>query len=129
MYNVSQEQLQEIDSVLKQELLAIGIDCVIVVDMAGNIIAQHDNGQLDWDITAFAALAAGNFAAVDAMAEIVGEHKFSLHFHRGETESIHFSKIGDDLLLISVFGNETSLGFIRLKTDEVIERIREIWEG
>ncbi len=129
MYNVTQEQLKEIDNVLTQELVASGVDCVIVVDMAGNIIAQHDNGHREWDVIAFAALAAGNFAAVDAMAEIVGEHKFSLHFHRGETESIHFSKIDDDLLLISVFGNETSLGFIRLKTDEVIERIRKIWEG
>lgn len=129
MYNVTQKQLQEIDQVLKQELLSIGIDCAILVDMAGNIISQHDSGQREWDVTAFAALAAGNFAAVDAMAEIVGEHKFCLHFHRGETESIHFSKVDEDLLLITVFGNETSLGFIRLKTDEVIERIRKIWEG
>ncbi|MFP3982933.1 MAG: roadblock/LC7 domain-containing protein [Desulfurivibrionaceae bacterium] len=121
--------MQEIDQVLKQELLSIGIDCAILVDMAGNIISQHDSGQREWDVTAFAALAAGNFAAVDAMAEIVGEHKFCLHFHRGETESIHFSKVDEDLLLITVFGNETSLGFIRLKTDEVIERIRKIWEG
>lgn len=129
MYNVTQKQLQEIDHVLKHELLSIGIDCAILVDMAGNIISQHDSGKREWDVTAFAALAAGNFAAVNAMAEIVGEHKFSLHFHRGETESIHFSKVDEDLLLITVFGNETSLGFIRLKTDEVIERIRKIWEG
>jgi len=64
---------------------------------------------------------------VDAMAKLVGEEEFSLHFHRGESESIHFSRINEDLLLITIFGNDVSLGFLRLKTVEVIEGIREIW--
>ena len=40
-----------------------------------------------------AALAAGNFGAVDAMAKIVGEEEFSLLFHKGEDENLHFSKV------------------------------------
>ncbi|MBC8316804.1 MAG: roadblock/LC7 domain-containing protein [Desulfobulbaceae bacterium] len=127
MYGVSQEQLEKIDTLLTDELLSIGVHCVIVIDTAGNTIAQLDKGKCACDVASFAALAAGNFAAVDAMAKLVGEEEFSLHFHRGESESIHFSKINDDLLLITIFGNDVSLGFLRLKTAEVIENINEIW--
>ncbi len=129
MYNVSQEQLETIDVILNEDLLSIGVHCVIVIDVAGNTIAQKDNGRCSFDVTAFAALAAGNFAAVDAMAKLVGEQQFSLHFHRGESESIHFSKVNDDILLICIFGQDVSLGFLRLKSSEVIEKIKLIWSN
>lgn len=128
MYGVSQEQLDEIDTLLIDGLINIGVHSAIVVDVAGNVIAEHDNGgQTTVEVHSFAALAAGNFAAVDAMAQLVGEQEFSLHFHKGETESIHFSKVNDDILLITIFGNDVSLGFLRLKTTEVIDQIKSIW--
>ena len=128
MYGVSQEQLEKIDALLVEELIDIGVHSVIIVDVAGNVIAEHDNGNSQCDVHAFAALAAGNFAAVDAMAQLVGEQEFSVHFHKGEKESINFSKINDDLLLITIFGNDVSLGMVRLKTTTVIEKIVEIWQ-
>ena len=127
MYNVSQEQLETIDVILKEDLLSIGVHCAIIIDVAGNTIAQLDNGRCSFDVVSFAALAAGNFAAVDAMAKLVGEQQFSLHFHRGENESIHFSKVNEDILLICIFGQDVSLGFLRLKTSEVIDKIKLIW--
>jgi len=128
MYGISQEQLDEIDSLLLTELIGIGIHSAIVVDVAGNVIAEHENGsQCTIDVHSFAALAAGNFAAVDAMAQLVGEQEFSLHFHKGEKESINFSKINEDILLITIFGSDISLGFLRLKTAEVIDKIKSIW--
>lgn len=128
MYGVTQEQLDQIDSLLVSDLIGIGVHSVIVVDVAGNVIAEHDDGKTMVDVHAFSALAAGNFAAVDAMAQLVGEQEFSLHFHKGDNESIHFSKINNDILLITIFGNDVSLGFLRLKTAEVIDKIRETWK-
>jgi predicted regulator of Ras-like GTPase activity (Roadblock/LC7/MglB family) len=128
MYNVSQKELEHIDVILKEDLLSIGVHCAIVIDVAGNTIAQLDDGHCTFDVMSFAALAAGNFAAVDAMAKLVGEQQFSLHFHRGEKESIHFSKVNEDILLICIFGQDVSLGFLRLKTTEVINKIKSIWE-
>ncbi|MCB2180904.1 MAG: roadblock/LC7 domain-containing protein [Desulfobulbaceae bacterium] len=128
MYDVSQEQLEDIDAILKGDLLSIGVHCTIIIDVAGNTIAQIDDGHCTFDVAAFAALAAGNFAAVDAMAKLVGEEQFSLHFHRGESESIHFSKVNEDILLICIFGQDVSLGFLRLKTAEVIDKIKSIWD-
>ncbi len=125
---VSQEQLEQIEEILSQKLIKIGVDCAIIIDMAGNIITIKDTGKSKYDIYSFAALAAGNFATVDAMAKLVGETEFSLLFHKGQDSSIHFSKIDDELLLISMFGKDISLGFLRLNVVEAIEQIQKVWE-
>ena len=124
MYN--QYQLDAIDKVILENLISDGLDHVIFMDMGGNAIAKHDNGKSYLDSTAFAALAAGNFAAVDAMAKLVGESEFSLLFHKGKKLSIHFSKVTDDTLLISMFNKDISLGLVRLKVIEVIKKIHRI---
>jgi predicted regulator of Ras-like GTPase activity (Roadblock/LC7/MglB family) len=124
---VSQEQLEKIDEILTDKLIKIGVDCVIIIDMAGNIITAKDNGTSKYDVYSFAALAAGNFATVDAMAKLVGEQEFSLLFHKGTDCNIHFSKIDDELLLITMFGKNISLGFLRLNVVETIEQIRKLW--
>lgn len=125
---VSQEQLEKIDEILTEKLIKIGVDCVIIIDMAGNIITARDNGKSKYDVYSFAALAAGNFATVDAMAKLVGEEEFSLLFHKGTDCNIHFSKIDDELLLISMFGKDISLGFLRLNVVEAIEQISKSWK-
>jgi predicted regulator of Ras-like GTPase activity (Roadblock/LC7/MglB family) len=121
-----QNQLDAIDNVIRANLIEAGLDNVIFMDMAGNTIAKHDNGKSHLDSTAFAALAAGNFAAVDAMAKLVGESEFSLLFHKGEKSSIHFSKVDDETLLITMFNKNISLGLVRLKVSETIEEINKI---
>jgi len=126
---VSQEQLEKIDQIITSKLIDLGVDCAIIIDMAGNIITAKDNGKSKYDVYSFAALAAGNFATVDAMAKLVGEREFSLLFHKGQDSNIHFSKIDDELLLISMFGREISLGFLRLNVVEAIEQIRMLWSN
>ena len=124
---VSQEQLERIDQILTDKLIRIGVDCVIIIDMAGNIITAKESGKTKYDVYSFAALAAGNFATVDAMAKLVGESEFSLLFHKGAECNIHFSKIDDELLLITMFGKTISLGYLRLNVVEAIEEIKKLW--
>lgn len=125
----SQTQLDAVDSAILAHLIESGVDHVIFMDMAGNTIAKHDNGKSRLDSTAFAALAAGNFAAVDAMAKLVGESEFSLLFHKGEKSSIHFSKVNEDTLLITMFNKDISLGLVRLKVAETVKEIIHILDG
>lgn len=127
-YALDQEQLNSIEEILRNDLLELNIHCVILIDMAGNIIATLDEGKLEHDIYSLAALAAGNFGAVSAMAKMIGEEEFSLLFHKGEKECIHFSKVLADFLLITIFGHDTSLGLLRLKVAETIEKIEKILE-
>jgi predicted regulator of Ras-like GTPase activity (Roadblock/LC7/MglB family) len=127
-YTFDQQQIDGIEGILEQHLIEVGVHCVILIDMAGNIVANLDNGEKKHDIYSLAALAAGNFGAVSTMAKIIGEDEFSLLFHRGQQESIHFSKVASDFLLISIFGQTVSLGFLRLKVAEALEKINAILE-
>ena len=128
-YSLGHEQLNTIEEVLQEDLIDLGVNCVFLIDMAGNVIANLDNGKIKHDIYSLAALAAGNFGAVSEMAKIIGEDEFSLLFHKGEKESIHFSKVMTDFLLVTIFGKETSLGFLRLKVAEAIGKIKKILES
>jgi len=125
-YNLGHEQLTKIEEVLQKDLMEMGVHCVIFIDMAGNIVVTLDDGNIKHDVYSLAALAAGNFGAVSAMAQMIGEEDFSLLFHKGEKESIHFSKVLNDFLLIIIFGHEISLGLLRLKVTESIEKIEKI---
>jgi predicted regulator of Ras-like GTPase activity (Roadblock/LC7/MglB family) len=127
-YSLSQEELDVIEEVLQENLIDLGVNCVFLIDMAGNVIANLDNGKMEHDIYSLAALAAGNFGAVSEMAKIIGEDEFSLLFHKGETENIHFSKVMADFLLVTIFGKETSLGFLRLKVAEAVGKIKNTLE-
>jgi len=124
--DIDKKQFESIEGILSEELIELGVRCVLLIDLAGNIIVNLDDGDLEHDIYSLAALAAGNFGAVSAMAKIVGEEDFSLLFHKGESESIHFSKIDDELLLVTIFGKDVSLGFLRLKVTEATKKIKEI---
>ena len=125
-YSLNSDQLEGIEEILKEDLLDIGVHCAFLIDMAGNIISSQDNGRLQHDIYSLAALAAGNFGAISEMASILGEKEFSLLFHKGEQESIHFNKVLSDFLLITIFGHNLSLGFLRLKANEAINKIHTL---
>jgi predicted regulator of Ras-like GTPase activity (Roadblock/LC7/MglB family) len=127
-YTLETKQLEAIEDLLQHDLIDMGVTCVILIDMAGNIIANLDSGDRKHDIYSLAALAAGNFGAVSAMAKIIGEEEFSLLFHKGKKENIHFSRVAEDFLMVSIFGNDVSLGFLRLKVAETIKAIRGILE-
>jgi predicted regulator of Ras-like GTPase activity (Roadblock/LC7/MglB family) len=126
-YTLGQEQLELIENVLESDLIKSGVHSALLIDMAGNIIAQRDNGKCDHDLYSLAALASANFAAVDTMAKIVGEEEFSLLFHKGENENIHFSKVHTEFLLITIFGKDVTLGMLRLKVAGAVEKIRGVW--
>ena len=123
MRTLSRNQLSFFENILKTSLIDIGVNCVLLIDLAGNIIANLENGKNQSDIYSLAALAAGNYGAVNAMAEIVGEKDFSLLFHKGKGVNIHFKAISRDYLLICIFGNDLSLGFLRLKVAEVAQKL------
>jgi len=123
---LGQAQLNKIHDILSENLLTIDVQCAILIDTAGNIIASVNNGDDISDIYSLAALAAANFGAMSSMAQIVGEDEFSLLFHKGQKENIYFSKVSDDFLLINIFNNQVSLGFLRLKVAGVIEELLDV---
>lgn len=87
---------------------------VFVVDKNGQQIAA--SGELESiDTTALASLAAGNVAATDSLARLIGEKEFSILFHEGERDNLHISVVGGRVILVVIFDERSSLGLVRLK--------------
>ena len=123
---LSQKQLDHLNLILKQNLIDKGVSCALLIDMAGNIIVSLDDGRTHTDTYSLACLAAGNFGAIKAMANIIGEGDFSLLFNKGKNVNIHYKTIASEYLLINIFNKDLSLGFLRLKASEVAKRIIDI---
>ena len=128
-YSLDENQLDSIEKKLRVEVVDLGVHCVCLIDVAGNILVDLDNGKDSFDVYSLAALAAGNYGAVDAIATIIGEEEFSLLFHKGKNRSIYFHKILQNFLLVIIFGNETSLGHLRLKVAAVAADIEKTLNG
>lgn len=115
---LSEKTLQEIDKVLDEDLLSSGASCAMLVDRSGYLIANRGDPS-EMDVVALAALSAANYGVTEEIARLVGEDNFSLLFHKGKNENIHYTKIGDDFFLITLFAKDVSLGLMRLKTAKV----------
>lgn len=87
---------------------------VCLVDRNGQQIAAV--GEVEGlDTTALASLAAGNVAATDSLARLIGERDFSALYHEGEKDNLHLSVVGGKVILLVIFGVRSSLGLVRLR--------------
>lgn len=109
-------------------LIKAGVDTVLLLDQAGNIVANCGHSPKDVDITSLAALTAANFAATSQLAKLIGEDDFSLLFHKGKKDSLHFVRVNSDLIMVSIFGDNISLGLVRLRVAELIKALKDLFE-
>ena len=63
---LSQRQLVCLEDILEKALIDKWLRCVFLIDMAGNIIANLDDGKKQFDIYSLTDFAAGNYGAVNA---------------------------------------------------------------
>jgi predicted regulator of Ras-like GTPase activity (Roadblock/LC7/MglB family) len=107
---------------------------VFLVDKTGQQIAAA--GEMEVDPTSLASLTAGAVAATEGLSSLVGETTFSTLFHEGDEQSLHISRVGEKVILLVVFDQTSSLGLVRLRTqqcqpllekavDEVLNRSKE----
>lgn len=125
---VGKDVLARIEQILDRELLQAGAEHVIIVDMSGNLIMERGSLRMD-DISALAVLSAANFAATAEIAKLIGEEDFTLLFHKGDTRNIHFNRLGENYIIITLFNETVSLGLIRLKSSQAIELLAALFDG
>ena len=87
---------------------------VFLLDKSGQQIAS--TGELEnVDPTSLASLTAGNVAATEGVAQLVGNDGFSSLFHEGKSESMHLSIVGERFVGGDPVGDTTltqaSIGF------------------
>ncbi|MFP3869281.1 MAG: roadblock/LC7 domain-containing protein [Syntrophobacteria bacterium] len=125
---LSKEAITNLVNVIDENLLRAGADCALLVDRSGNLIVNRGD-PANLDVVALAVLSAANFGATAEIAKLIGEDDFSLLFHKGKNENVHFTKVGKGFILITLFGKDISLGLIRLKTAKVTEQLLPILGG
>ena len=100
---------------------------IFVVDKSGQLVADAGNMQ-GIDTTSLASLTAGCIAATGGLAKIVGEDEFPIHFHQGQRDNLHITLIGSRMILVVVFGEESSLGLVRLRVKKAGTELGRIFE-
>jgi predicted regulator of Ras-like GTPase activity (Roadblock/LC7/MglB family) len=82
------------------------------------------------DPTSLASLTAGNVAATDGLAKLLGEREFSILFHEGEHDNLHINVVADSAILLVLFDERSSLGLVRLRvkkaTGELAVVLKEV---
>jgi predicted regulator of Ras-like GTPase activity (Roadblock/LC7/MglB family) len=95
---------------------------VILIDKNGQLLAASgDTSELD--ATSLASLTAGNMAATEGLAKLVGEEGFGHLFHQGQNENIHISSVSERLLFVIIFDERSSLGLVRLRLKQAKSHI------
>ncbi len=119
------EKVARLEKLLHDYLIAIGVNLALLIDEAGNILVSVGQNE-EVDVTSLAALAAANFGATNQIAKLLGEDDFSILYHKGKKDNIHLSKIGEDVILVTVFTDEVPLGLVRLKASQVAKEIQAL---
>jgi predicted regulator of Ras-like GTPase activity (Roadblock/LC7/MglB family) len=116
---VSVTILDDVKNYLMKEVMTEGISSILIIDNAGTLIVNVGT-KPSLDTTSLAAVAAANYAATQQIARLIGERDFVLLFYKGHNESFHFSRLGEEYIIVTVFQNSLSLGLLRLKISEAI---------
>ena len=116
---IKKRQLDFLSEILDCHLIQNGITSVVLIDLAGNILTDLSNREHDFDTYSLASLSAGNFGAVTALLDQIGEPELTLLFNQGQMLNIYFRKILADYILIAVFDKSISLGYLRIKIDSL----------
>jgi predicted regulator of Ras-like GTPase activity (Roadblock/LC7/MglB family) len=121
------EEFQKIREALQRLRQDANANVVFLVDKNGQQIAAIGDLQT-LDTTSLASLTAGNVAATDGLARLIGEKEFSILFHEGEKDNIHISIVAQRVILVVIFDERSSLGLVRLRVRRATAEIEKIFE-
>lgn len=121
------EEFHHLEEALSRLRADANAKAVFLIDKNGQEIASA--GETDkFDTTSLASLTAGNVAATDGLAKIIGEREFSVLFHEGQQDHIHISIVARRAILLVIFDERSSLGLVRLRVKRASVEMEQIFE-
>jgi len=124
LYEQEYEQLKRVITRLCADANA---KFVFLVDKNGQQIAAHGE-MLNLDTTSLASLTAGNVAATDGLAHLIGERGFPVLSHEGERDNLHISIVSARVILVVIFDERSSLGLVRLRVKRATAEMSSVFE-
>src|SRR5215467_14045702 len=122
-----EEEFNQIKQVISKLRIDANAKVVFLVDKNGQQIAAHGNIE-NLDTTSLASLTAGNVAATDGLAKLIGEKEFSILFHEGEKDNIHISIVAQRVILVVIFDSRSSLGLVRLRVKKASVELTDVFD-
>jgi predicted regulator of Ras-like GTPase activity (Roadblock/LC7/MglB family) len=98
---------------------------VFLIDKNGQQLASAGDLKA-LDPTSLASLAAGNVAATDGLAKLLGEREFSILFHEGEHDNLHINVVSGQAILLVIFDERSSLGLVRLRVKKATTELANL---
>ena len=123
-----EEEIHLLEDVLQRLRHDANARAVFLIDKNGQQIAAA--GETDaFDNTSLASLTAGNVAATDSLARLIGEREFSVLFHEGQRDHIHISIVAKRAILLVIFDERSSLGLVRLRVKRAGTEFDKIFDA
>jgi len=123
---ITKRDLEKINFCLNKMASSSMAQSVLLIDRSGQLIAHYGN-RPEIDLLSLSALTAANFGATAEIAKILGEKEFTLLFHKGRSENVYFSAIGEHVILVTLFDDNTSLGVIRYQINKIADELSKIF--
>ena len=105
-----------------------GLKLVLLINESGQVLAQRGFARA-LDVMGVAALGAGIHASSQALAVMLGEGAFK-HLHQGgQAAQVFigpFRTPAEDLIVIAVFGGESSIGLVQLFFGEFVRDVASL---
>jgi len=123
-----EEEFQRLEEALRRLRQEANAKAVFLIDKNGQQLASA--GEIEqFDTTSLASLTAGNVAATDGLAKLIGEREFSVLFHEGQQEHIHISIVAKRAILVVIFDDRSSLGLVRLRVKRASGDLEKVFES
>ncbi len=122
-----EEEFKHLEEALRRLRQEANAKAVFLIDKNGQQIASA--GEVEqFDTTSLASLTAGNVAATDGLAKLIGEREFSVLFHEGQQDHIHISIVAKRAILVVIFDDRSSLGLVRLRVKRASVDLEKIFD-
>lgn len=127
MQVVFEAEFRRLEDALKRLKHDSNGKAVFLIDKNGQHIAAAGETE-EFDSTSLASLTAGNVAATDGLAKLIGEREFSVLFHEGQRDHIHISIVARRAILLVIFDERSSLGLVRLRVKRASAELKKVFD-
>lgn len=117
-----EEDMQRLDTVLREFITQTDADAALVIDKGGFLIA-HQGDSSQFDMTTIGALASGAFLANQTIAGLVNETNFNSVYQQGEKYSMLVVNVDEYCLLIIIFSANIGVGIMKYYATPAIKDI------
>jgi predicted regulator of Ras-like GTPase activity (Roadblock/LC7/MglB family) len=122
---ITESDHERFTAVLDRLGLESNAKLAFLLDKAGQQIASVGNFD-EVDLTSLASLTAGNVAATEGVAQLVGEDEFTTLFHEGKKDNLYISLVENRIILLVIFDERSSVGLVRLRVEQITPQLAEI---